>query len=490
MNKLSKAPRRGQMFVRSSWFFLTLSSPTISKQEFFDRILREYKPQQLVVVVEKSPGGHVHYHALMGTERRMLIRLEDIREKLDLPYLYMRYALGGALAYLLKEDKNPTVHPPEKRQEIENLVRGMQAVDRPLLGVGNQKRPDGVSFQVATAILNGATLQEIQQTFPSFYLMNATRIQQFERDVKVSKDKKKKKDGFLEWKPIKLDNLSLHDAKIAMWLNYVYHVDKRKRNGEQVDYARNCHLFIHGETECGKSRLLGVLRSRFGPVFDFHYNQSNWQDDYEPPYKLIFLEEFKDDEWGRVGGLDCAAWNHFFDGLTKVNQKYKAALSRDSITPCILVSNKDPRLLFQQEDMEVRNAFLRRMTVVDVPKGEKINILSEYWSDNLISFEEYAKAALQGNPDAGVYTQAPENEFPATQPYVSPDLERFPDSQQAQQLPDYDFPGSDLSLHTLSFPDVDAEAETNYPEMSEDDERLRQLLSFLEEIGEEDSSDQ
>lgn len=118
MNKLSKAPRRGQMFVRSSWFFLTLSSPTISKQEFFDRILRAYNPQQLVVVVEKSPGGHVHYHALMGTERRILIRLEDIREKLDLPYLYMRYALGGALGYLLKEDKNPTVHPPEKRQEI------------------------------------------------------------------------------------------------------------------------------------------------------------------------------------------------------------------------------------------------------------------------------------------------------------------------------------------------------------------------------------
>jgi hypothetical protein len=392
MRRFTTPPKQrdGKFYVNSRFMFVTVSDTNLSREELLARLVAHYNPEECEVVREQHLNGRYHLHALLIFTRDRYLSVQSMRDKLNIPNLYLGYCLPGIRDYLLKEDTEMVSYPTGRVNELRETERVLAQSTSRIPVVGHTTNPNNVSNQVTEAILRGANLNAIKQSFKGFYLMNQGKIEKFYTEHKEDVKEQTKALNYLEWE--ELDFLSypdLHDQLIAGWLNYVFHIKKLRDAGYDVQYERNCHLFVYGKTWIGKSRLMSVLRKYFGPVFDYHYNAANWQDDYKGGYSMICLDEFKDDEWGKVGGMNASGWNLFFDGLQKINQKYKAALTRDCQTPCLILSNKNIQDMFPEEDMDSRDAICKRMQIVQVPDGKQITVLSHLWDTNMVSFESY-----------------------------------------------------------------------------------------------------
>lgn len=207
----------------------------------------------------------------------------------------------------------------------------------------------GKHGEVARLVLEGKTLEEINEENPGYVLNNKRKLEEYI----AWNQKRNLKKTLTGWTPIAeedLRDMDPQDQKIGVWLN---------NNIKQQREFRQNQLYIHGPPKTGKSSFLGKLASMISVYWV--PKDEDFYDDWENGlYDLAVFDEFthtKTMQW----------MNSFLDGSkTYLRQKGRQILKTDNV-PVIICSNytleQNYPKLFEAAKLE---PLLSRVEVVEV----------------------------------------------------------------------------------------------------------------------------
>lgn len=183
------------------------------------------------------------------------------------------------------------------------------------------EKKNGKHGLIAKKVMEGATLEEINQEDPGFVLQHKRKLEEYI----TWNQRRVMKQKLLGWSPIleqDLVDMEDQDQRIAVWLN---------NNLKQKRQFRQNQLYLHGPPKTGKSSFLQKLSSMVSTYWV--PRDEDFYDDYENGlYDLIVFDEFthtKTMQW----------MNSFLDGShTYLRQKGKQILKMDNL-PVIICSN-------------------------------------------------------------------------------------------------------------------------------------------------------
>lgn len=199
--------------------------------------------------------------------------------------------------------------------------------------------------EVAIAIRDGGNVSDVESRYPGFFLMNKRKIEEYHGWIQRKKAKPQ-----LRWHPlIHKMSYSTETSMIVGWLN---------SNILKERQLRQKQLYIWGLPGLGKTYLIEKLSERLRVYF---IPREDWETDYEDGlYDVAVIDEFK--------GQKTLQWmNQWLDGQQmRLKQKgVDGGVKRQRI-PTIILSNKDPRAVYHNTDIVYVDAFLDRLTVVNV----------------------------------------------------------------------------------------------------------------------------
>lgn len=169
----------------------------------------------------------------------------------------------------------------------------------------------------------GATDEEIAALFPGIWLLNMSKLDAARKRI-------------LSWKktspPILKVNLSPSsvERQIMTWLvNNLWPPSPRPRRAAQ--------LYIHGDTQTGKTTLVENLAAAGVRVFFFPYERDGmWVEGYaDNKYDVIVFDEFD-------GQVPLTFMNSFIDGSTKYIPQRHGGVWKSHNIAVIVLSNRVP----------------------------------------------------------------------------------------------------------------------------------------------------
>lgn len=331
------------------------------------------------VTEEMTPTTNVrHFHVLAQFNHALNLTKKKIQEVFGWPAYFSMAANIQFVNYFTDDVNRPADAPqlPSTEAPIGPLYDGKtrEEVSNELKQAAEGDKPK-ISDVIVQHLKQGATPDDITKKFPQYMLVNGNKVKQLYSDLKRIEIQAK-----LDAKRVKFQLLdpdaqeTLFQRAIAMHLNMAF--DSRNEDNEPELLGRNCHLWVYGRTEIGKSRFLAMIRKMF-KCFDWHFSNQSWQDDWDPDvtYDFIIVDEFKTDP--KMLYTCGSAFNAMLDGTDKVNQKYKSAAQRMARVPWIITSNNSPYSWFKEELFDTREAIFRRFSIVECT-GE-ITLFKEHW---------------------------------------------------------------------------------------------------------------
>lgn len=235
------------------------------------------------------------------------------------------------------------------------MTEGMDVVS--LLEAWSKKKSQ-VAHEVAIAVREGATMTEVEKSYSSFYMMNKRKIEEYHSWIQRKKAKPE-----MVWRGIVIRTpMSMEDSMIGAWLNSAI---KQERG------LRAKQLYIWGAPGLGKTHLIEEL-AKYLRIYTIP--REDWETGYEDGYyDLAILDEFK--------GQKSLQWlNTWLDG-SMMRLKIKGVdggMKRQRI-PTIILSNRDPRAVYMKVDTVYVDAFVDRLTVVNVVS--RIDVMSYAMSE-------------------------------------------------------------------------------------------------------------
>lgn len=321
----------------------------------------------IVISEEFSMNSHRHFHLFVELKKRRNVNVDHLIHVLKsrgLDGIWVTKCNHGWYRYVIK-DKNWKCYGNITPEQVSQIV-----VNR------NSMKPT----ERAMEMLRTHTLEEVRDAFPSVVLQRYHVFQKMKADF----DREEANiQQVAERRTLPEFNLALlkgNDLKLAKYLIFT---SPSRDPSARLD--KRHHLYIWGKRGTGKSRLVQMLK-KFYRIFEYHANQSNWQDDYNGHYDYIIWDEHTDDI--KTSGMTLPQQNAFLDSVGKINRRGMSAVVRTEQTPVIYLGNVNPAELYPDCDDEQRKAWLSRLFEINTFEGE-ITLFKEYWDKKVLTLENF-----------------------------------------------------------------------------------------------------
>lgn len=293
---------------KSRGWFCTWPQCSMSVDDFLPSLLVNLPPVKWAVVAqEHHEDGSPHLHAAIMLEKfyrsRHYAEFDAITGKHG-DYRPMK-SQKGSIEYLQKEDPNP-------------LFYGTI----PTFGVGSRGKTD----EVATMLIDGATVQDVNVVYPGFTLVHKRKMEEYagwQAGLALKK-------GKLSWPG--LAEYSGNDPvtqSVCDWLN-------RNLNGLREFKQSQCWLY--GPPDSRKTTLCRKLEEFFSIYWT--PNSELFYDGYDDDHDLIVMDEFRE-------GKPCEWLNLWLEGSTMmVRRKGQSPVCKRRNQPVIICSNYQPYELY------------------------------------------------------------------------------------------------------------------------------------------------
>lgn len=302
--------------------------------------------------IEHAPTtGMRHYHVYVRMTHYTSMSSNKIREATGY-FAHMARADLNWLDYLLKEEGVDTAMESITQDEINNL---------------RQDKVQGKWDRADQILRTGGSFRDIAAEMGGFAAQNESKLRQYEFSIKKEIQTKIADAKSNKWQVPSFEkgpeNNSDADAAILKWLAYVT---------STKSYAKQCHLWVWGSTNCGKTEWWKAARENGLRVFLWNPNKANWQDDWTGEYDIIVIEELNPNL--KEDGLSLQKINMLLDGNAKLSVKYQPAIPLEMRIPIYICSNQNPREMWLSEPSELREAVFGRFFILQVHHANRINL--------------------------------------------------------------------------------------------------------------------
>lgn len=198
---------------------------------------------------------------------------------------------------------------------------------------------------ITKMIRDGASLEEIEDAYPGPFIMHDQRVQRAWQRWNA------RQSAVSKWVPIQAHDPFSELYPLQVWLNANISVER--------DF-RQKHLWLHGPTKIGKSRMVFALSEM---VKTFIAPTDGWMTGYNDSFDLVIFDDFR-------GCLTVDFFKQFCQSFPyQVLQKGLPPVLKKKHVPCIVTSNVSPIDCYP--NVAVRNplhfeAFLDRFIVVEI----------------------------------------------------------------------------------------------------------------------------
>jgi len=320
-------------------FLLTFSQCPTSKEAVISHLMRYQRPFSTVVPLlyaevaqEFHQDGNTHLHLFLLFQKAVnvkshtffdLISYSTITDKTYHANILAVDSIPGALDYIRKCDKSTLTFgalPIEVAKNIEEYhERG--PVEK---GQNNKKKrkAPGKADDIAKALMEGATLDNINESHPGYVMQNLKKIREYKGYLSLGKTR----DNLGVLKGLTYHGTHVQTQEIIDWFNANLF---EKRAHKQLQ------LYIHGPPNSGKTSIVRMLTeylSVYWMPFSDQYC-SGYDDD---AYDLVCFDEFH----GPNKFKDQAFINTFLEGTPNVQlpNRYEGMWKRKN-QPCVICSN-------------------------------------------------------------------------------------------------------------------------------------------------------
>lgn len=204
---------------------------------------------------------------------------------------------------------------------------------------------------IATRLMEGATLKEINEQDPGYVMMHLQKLQKYIVQLQVFNDA-----PTLTWHPLSVPlNTSMPLRQLANWLN---------QNLGQPRELRQKQLLLSSPPGLGKTTLVEHLRNYFTV---YSHVGSKWFDGFDDgEVDLIVFDEF-------CGNIPITVINKVLDGQRCVLENKGGALIKNKRQPVIILTNFEEHELYRGENVKdaVRDAFFDRVTYIRLGLGDE-----------------------------------------------------------------------------------------------------------------------
>jgi len=218
------------------------------------------------------------------------------------------------------------------------------------------------STQMARFMMEGSTLEQLNNQDPGFVLMHQRKIKEYQALITVWKDVPTK-----TWLPLQVTPLMmpLNLVRVACWLNH---------NMGKERVLRQKQLLLSSPPCMGKTSLIEQLRAYFR-VYDSMGDK--WFDSYDPiNHELMVFDEFQ-------ATVPLSVMNKVLDGQKCTLQTKGGSVGKTRNIPVIILTNlvKEELYVGEKVNISVREAFLSRCLYVRLAKGEEAWRLLPFFAD-------------------------------------------------------------------------------------------------------------
>lgn len=331
------APRRFRLAGKN--FIVTWPQCNESKERVLERVLAFFGETLVFAVVshEQHQNGDPHLHAVFALNRRKDYTSPNCFDNLANSHGNYQVAksLRASVKYVAK-DGDFISHGVDVSTYLEAA----------------KKKESTKSTLMAKKLLDGATLQDLNEQDPGFVMMNQKKLKEYQALIAVWMDTPTK-----IWKPIQIHPLSLPASlvKLAGWLNV---------NLGQPRQLRQKQLLLSSPPGMGKTTLVEALRTYFR-VYDSMGDK--WFDGFDPlHHQIIVYDEFH-------SNVPLSIINKILDGQRCLLQTKGGSVHKVINIPVIILTNYTSDELYVGEKVSpsVREAFLSRCLYIRLKKGEE-----------------------------------------------------------------------------------------------------------------------
>ena len=179
------------------------------------------------------------------------------------------------------------------------------------------KKKNPKSGDIAKMIMEGKTLEEINESEPGYFMLNKRKLEDYETWVHCQRNKKSKD----AWVAPDFTKLTDANKQIAEWLC---------SNIRQPRKFKDPQLFITGKRNLGKTSLIEWLERSLS-VYHIPITE-DFYDLYSDDYDLVVMDEFK--------GQKTIQWMNLFLQGSKMNIRKKGSqMLKQKNLPVIILSN-------------------------------------------------------------------------------------------------------------------------------------------------------
>ncbi len=334
-------PRTGSS-LQATNLFITYPKCTASKETVMLNIGARLKPKFAIVAAELHKDGTPHLHCVIKLQKRRRI-----------PHSVLDGLAGKHGNYQSARDL---------LKVISYVVKGNQYVSfgidvpvylaKSIRHESTKKRP--LRDQVAAKVREGATLDEIDDMLPGYFMMNKRKIQEYVTWISL----KRQREDKLKWEGIPLATRYSfpEECLIMKWL--VKNI-KEKRKFKQKQ------LWIFGSIGTGKTSLVVWLEKYLSIYWIPH---ESFDDFYlDGRYDLAVCDEFR--------GTRMITWmNEFVQGSSMaIRKKGCQGMKRQNI-PVIILSNFSIQEAYSDKVSDYAKTSLKaRFKEICIPDGEIIS---------------------------------------------------------------------------------------------------------------------
>ena len=296
----SPEPKRKKRFrMQGKKYLITFPQCSVKKEEVAKKLEEKFKNMKGYIVCEEvHQDGTPHLHAFVHFEERQVFNSPDCFDFLTGKHGNYKVAnsVRGSVNYVTKAGKYIV-----KGIDIESI----------------QKKRAPKSETVAKMLMDGKSLEEINDEDPGYVMLNKRKIEDYQSWIECNKAKKSK----LTWVPPSLDGLTDTNKQIAEWIC---------SNVRQKRKFKCPQLFIYGPRNLGKTSLIEWLE-QYLSVYHIPMGEE-FYDLYSDDYDLVVMNEFK--------GQKTIQWMNSFlqGGPMNIRKKGSQYMKRANL-PAIILSN-------------------------------------------------------------------------------------------------------------------------------------------------------
>lgn len=335
--------------LRANNIMLTWPQCTVDKETMsliLQGKLMKYNPKYIIVSHEfHNETGGDHLHATISTSKKMQIRdaTDYFKYANFIPHIDINIRSPEAVIKYVCKDKDYIVWP-ETFKPLET----------------KKKKPSTVSAKIVNDINEGATIQDIYYTHPSFMVLHSHQIETFYNAYQEFKDQELQKE---KWEKVKeFSGVSLNDRKIATWMTTSLCTNKH------VFGTKN--LWIWGKPGLGKTSITQLLKSVGCNVYCVDMS-THFYDGLKDTAQLIVYDEFKGQR--TITDMNLVAGG----GECRLDVKC-STFRKSRPTPVLVLSNYNIGEAYAQaraNNPDRIDTLIRRFTIIEVTHWIRLTVI-------------------------------------------------------------------------------------------------------------------